>query len=144
MPCCWPNQAFTWTNVHPITTNDVLWHSLAWEQSHTKCSWMRNMCSAITLWILLPHRLRASVLNLLYWIIKMNVSTRFHFYHFYILRYIFYILTYWDSTVSTHDDVIKGKHFPRYWPFVRWIHRWIPRTKASDEELWSFHWSASE
>ena len=22
-----------------------------------------------------------------------------------------------------HDDVIKWKHFPRYWPFVRWIHR---------------------
>ena len=25
-----------------------------------------------------------------------------------------------------HDDVIKWKHFPRYWPFVRGIHRWIP------------------
>ena len=24
---------------------------------------------------------------------------------------------------SYHDDVIKWKHFPRYWPFVRWIHR---------------------
>ena len=23
----------------------------------------------------------------------------------------------------THDDVIKWKHFPRYWPFVRVIHR---------------------
>ena len=23
-----------------------------------------------------------------------------------------------------HDDVIKCKHFPRYWPFVRGIHRW--------------------
>ena len=33
-----------------------------------------------------------------------------------------------------HDDVIKWKHFPCYWPFVRGIHRsrWIPRTKASD------------
>ena len=26
-------------------------------------------------------------------------------------------------TVSSHDDVIKWKHFPRYWPFVRRIHR---------------------
>ena len=25
---------------------------------------------------------------------------------------------------SHHDDVIKCKHFPRYWPFVRGIHRW--------------------
>ena len=26
-------------------------------------------------------------------------------------------------TVGPHDDVIKWKHFPRYWPFVRGIHR---------------------
>ena len=24
---------------------------------------------------------------------------------------------------TNHDDVIKWKHFPRYWPFVRGIHR---------------------
>ena len=35
-----------------------------------------------------------------------------------------------------HDDVIKWKRFPRYWPFVRWI------TKASDSELWCFLLSA--
>ena len=45
-----------------------------------------------------------------------------------------------------HDDVIKWKHFPRYWPFVRGIHRsrWNNRTKASDAELWCFLWSAPE
>ena len=39
--------------------------------------------------------------------------------------------------VHRHDDVIKWKHFPRYWPFVRGIHRsrWIPHTKASDGAL---------
>ena len=25
--------------------------------------------------------------------------------------------------MTAHDDVIKWKHFPRYWPFVRGIHR---------------------
>ena len=25
--------------------------------------------------------------------------------------------------LARHDDVIKWKHFPRYWPFVRGIHR---------------------
>ena len=25
--------------------------------------------------------------------------------------------------MSNHDDVTKWKHFPRYWPFVREIHR---------------------
>ena len=36
--------------------------------------------------------------------------------------------------------------FSAYWPFVRGIHRsrWIPRTKASDAELWWFLWSAPE
>ena len=51
----------------------------------------------------------------------------------------------WTDNWS-HDDVIKWKHFPRYWPFVRGIHRsrWIPRTKVSDAELWCFLWSQPE
>ena len=51
--------------------------------------------------------------------------------------------TWWVS----HDDVIKWKHFPRYWPFVRGIHRSpanSPHTKASEAELWCFLWSAPE
>ena len=27
------------------------------------------------------------------------------------------------TPLASHDDVIKWKHFPRYWPFVRGIHR---------------------
>ena len=48
-----------------------------------------------------------------------------------------------DETVP--DDVIKWKHFPRYRPFVRGIHRsrWIPRTKASYAELWCFFFDLS-
>ena len=34
------------------------------------------------------------------------------------------ILAIWGNIVS-HDDVIKLKNFPRYWPFARWI-RWSP------------------
>ena len=50
-----------------------------------------------------------------------------------------------------HDDVIKWKHFPRYWRFVQGIRRspGNSRTKASDAELWNIcnhhddlHWSA--
>ena len=29
----------------------------------------------------------------------------------------------WCFRWFAHDDVIKWKHFPRYWPFVRGIHR---------------------
>ena len=28
-----------------------------------------------------------------------------------------------ETLSALHDDVIKWKHFPRYWPFVRGIHR---------------------
>ena len=28
-----------------------------------------------------------------------------------------------EMSLGWHDDVIKWKHFPRYWPFVRGIHR---------------------
>ena len=51
-----------------------------------------------------------------------------------------------EESALDHDDVIKWKHFPRNWPFVRGIHRsrWIPHTKASDAELWCFLWSGSE
>ena len=31
--------------------------------------------------------------------------------------------TYMYTLTFYHDDVIKWKHFPRYWPFVRGIHR---------------------
>ena len=29
----------------------------------------------------------------------------------------------WGYNLGIHDDVIKMKHFPSYWPFVRGIHR---------------------
>ena len=47
-------------------------------------------------------------------------------------------------TGNVHDDVIKWKYFPRYWPFVQGFtgDRWSPRTKASDAELWCFLWPA--
>ena len=39
----------------------------------------------------------------------------------------FMTTTLWSENMHTvdllHDDVIKWKHFPRYWPFVREIHR---------------------
>ena len=46
----------------------------------------------------------------------------------------------WRFDKIIHDDVIKWKHFPHCWPFVRGN----PRTKASDAELWCVLWSAPE
>ena len=45
------------------------------------------------------------------------------------------------AALFPHNDVIKWKkHFPRYWLWCGEFtgHRWIPRTKASDAELWCF------
>ena len=48
--------------------------------------------------------------------------------------YPMFRLSYWKSFYDCmgtiygyrfHDDVIKWKHIPRYWPFVRGIHRWL-------------------
>ena len=32
-------------------------------------------------------------------------------------------MSHWCHGLPDHDDVIKWKHFPRYWPFVWGIHR---------------------
>ena len=51
-----------------------------------------------------------------------------------------YMLEWWQNArQALHGDVIKWKHFPRYWPVVRGS----PRTQVSDAELWWFLLSAS-
>ena len=50
------------------------------------------------------------------------------------------------DVLAPHDDAIKWKYFPGYWPLLREFtgHRWIPLTKASGAELKCFLWSAPE
>ena len=63
------------------------------------------------------------------------------------VNHLCFVVKVWEilsSRYTWHDDVIKWKHFPRYWPLVRGIHRWIPRTKDGDAELWCFLWSTPE
>ena len=52
----------------------------------------------------------------------------------------------WRVVLQEHDGVIKWKYFLIYWSVVREFtgHRWIPRTKASDADLWCFLWAAPE
>ena len=49
----------------------------------------------------------------------MRVVLRF----FIILIYPQFLLFIICPITQYHDDVIKWKHFPRYWPFLRGIHR---------------------
>ena len=65
--------------------------------------------------------------------------------YLFVMRFVCYsqsfqLLFSWVDLLMGHDDVMKWKHFPRYWPFVRGIHR-SPvnsHTKASDAELCYF------
>ena len=45
--------------------------------------------------------------------------------HFFEFKYTggFAVIAHANICNDLHDDVIKWKHFPRYWPFVRGIHR---------------------
>ena len=47
------------------------------------------------------------------------------------------IITYNWAAVS-HDNVIKSKHFSRYWPFVRGIHRSSVNPHQKRPVTWSF------
>ena len=51
-----------------------------------------------------------------------------------------------DTTQKRHKDVIKWKHFPRYWPFVRGIHRWPVDSphKGQRRGALIFFWCAPE
>ena len=52
-----------------------------------------------------------------------------------------------NTYIAYHnDDVTKWKYFPRYWSFLRGIHRSPVDSshKANDTELWCFPWSAPE
>ena len=47
------------------------------------------------------------------------------------MAFIYFL--FWDR--EYHDDIMKSKHFPRHWPFVREIHLWLvnsPVTRCFD------------
>ena len=43
--------------------------------------------------------------------------------------------------IPTHDDVIKWEHFPRYWPFVRGIHRSPVNSPHKGQWRWALMFS---
>ena len=40
-----------------------------------------------------------------------------------LISYVFTMQCCFAPSLKKHEDVIKWKHFPRYWPFVRGIHQ---------------------
>ena len=63
------------------------------------------------------------VSNMQHWNNIIKPITYIHgFLLYYVLLWCIMSLS-WTYTWWRHDDVIKRKHFPRYWPFMRGIHR---------------------
>ena len=74
-------------------------------KSLTMCTWVQTcawVCMYVWLRLLCPNLLRH------------KRSKRYSRFRHNVVQY---------HRVLTHDDVIKWKYFPRYWPFVRGIHR---------------------
>ena len=70
----------------------------------------------------------------------LNKPSIFPWWFWKTLTHLQFRMRYLNIEDFQHNDVIKWKHFPRYWPFVRGIHRSPVNspTKASDAELWWF------
>ena len=55
-------------------------------------------------------------------VLNIKILTQCHSVPFVDITFM-HILFSCSHVYNRHDDVIKWKHFPRYWPFVRGIHR---------------------
>ena len=60
-----------------------------------------------------------------YLCISPNTLLRYHLLFIYLFLLLFFFLGGGGGGFCVHDDVIKWKHFPRYWTFVQGIH-WSP------------------
>ena len=56
------------------------------------------------------------------------------------LKFVLYGTTDNNTALVRHDDVIKWKHFPRYWPFVRGIGQWRGALMFSLISVWINGW----
>ena len=56
-----------------------------------------------------------------------------HLYPFFQFWFISVLFVKEASVLDSHDDVIKLKHFPRYWPFVRGIYRSSVNSPRKDQ-----------
>ena len=54
-----------------------------------------------------------------------HIRCMIHYIYIYVVNTLWMIVTYqiYERVTALYDDVIKWKHFPRYWPFVWGIHR---------------------
>ena len=83
---------------------------------------MRKLLDSIRIWRL--YRWLSTRLFLLHWYVVLRSAIDIYIS---LWSHVMFMCswTWWrhQLLVVSHDDVIKWKHFPRYWPFARGIHR---------------------
>ena len=121
---CW--DIVNWTIRNKLQWN-FYWNSNI-EKMHLKMSakW-RLFCLGLNVLIEVPTLVRRHLHTIDSWYIEIS---RVHYIKMglciggYQGLSLWWKFLYWqDIMLVFHDDVIKWKHFPRYWPFVRGIHQ---------------------
>ena len=117
-------QAIIWNNtglllIEPLGTNfsefsigiQTFWFKKKTHLNMSSPKW-RPFCLGLNVLKWLPHLPSNDLKKITWWF-----SPQCSYYWPSVARF-------WAiSWQVDHDDVIKWRHFPRYWPFARWIHR---------------------
>ena len=93
------------TQMHRLKVKKQLYDSIVYPNE-----WHHNGATIATTWLI--GRITITV----YKLVALGVTFR-------ICCILLKGPKYFHALTSPHDDVIKWKHSPRYWPFVRGIHR---------------------
>ena len=113
-----------WTEIRGIQVRGALYHPGGGGASTGLSEPVQGQCRfgcSSSLSTLETHRNKSRQIHAdlwwIYWelckILPRSELRSTHYILFAIFVYVYF----------SHDDVIKWKHFPRYWPFVRVIHR---------------------
>ena len=112
------SNAFSWLKLHcdlgQISNNPLLFYLMVRYRTVDN-----QLYESITAWITDAYMHHWAEINQRAG--KIVIAWHHHLFHRSIHIW-YYFCTYVRSVVS-HDDVIKWKHFPRYWPFVGGIPR---------------------
>ena len=116
--------------IRPQWVNVVLWYQAERNFAAIAQVLSCKMSSKTILLKLLPRLPGANKLSIALWnscynsLWQLFSSPSEVVLHVFLARQNCHYMRYNVYTLYTsHDDVIKWKHFPRYWPFVRGIHR---------------------
>ena len=90
----------------------------------SKCFW-KVMVSIMELWLQVKPGMKFSYIRTSHTAVVVTCFSSFYLVYLdWFEKPVIEMVCKWSYLVNDkHDDVIKWKHCPRYWPFVRGIHR---------------------